>query len=74
MAKLIQDNKQMQAFNDINEMLSEVSLLNEVIMSEAPITIDLGKKRSLSIDRSLEDKVVSVLKTQRQRRVKEIRG
>ena len=72
MAKLIKDDAQVQACNEINEMLEEIKLLNQRILSDDPIVIEVNKKQSVNIDNSFSDKILAILKSQRQKRVKDI--
>lgn len=83
MANLIQDNAQVNALNAINSMLEEVKILNERILSSKPYTIEVEHKKSpkqkqtkaaIVLDRTLAPKLVTILRVQRERRVKDIRA
>lgn len=72
MAKLIANDEQVRACKSINAMLEEVRILNDKIVSEDPIIVEVNKKQSIRIDEQFTDKIVSVLKAQRQKRIKDI--
>lgn len=72
MAKLIANDEQVRACKAINAMLEEVRILNDKIVGEDPIIVEVNKKQSIRIDEQFTDKIVSVLKAQRQKRIKDI--
>lgn len=72
MAKLIANDEQVRACKAINAMLEEVRILNDKIVIEDPIIVEVNKKQSIRIDEQFTDKIVSVLKAQRQKRIKDI--
>lgn len=74
MAVLIQDDAQVRALNEINTMLDEVKVLNDRISSEDPIRVEAGKKVFVTLDDNLAPKLISILKNQRERRVKDIKA
>ena len=72
MAVLIQDDAQLKALEEINQMLEELRDLNLAINSQQPYFIRVNKKRGVVIDESLSGRIETVLRVQRSRRAKEI--
>lgn len=74
MATLMKDDAQVKAFDEVNSLLEQVSLLNERINSSSPMILGINKKKVIQIDDSYKDKIISVLKTQRNKCIKEIQS
>ena len=72
MAVLIQDDAQLKALEEINQMLEELRDLNLAINSQQPYFIRVNRKRGVVIDDSLSGRIETVLRVQRSRRAKEI--
>ena len=72
MAVLIQDDAQLRALEEINQMLEELRDLNLAIESQEAYSIRVNRKRSIVIDENLSGRVETVLRIQRSRRAKEI--
>ena len=74
MPKIIKNEDQINACKEISSMLEEVKALNQAILSEKNdvFTIGFGRKKSVSLDVSLNDKLISVLKLQRAKHIKNI--
>ena len=74
MAKLIRDDAQVKACEEINSMLEEVEQINKKLLSKDPISIEVNKKQSIQIDDTYTDKIRTILKQQRQKRIKDIQN
>ena len=72
MAKLIKDDEQVRAFKEINEAIGELRKINERILSNEPVSIAVGSKQTIQLDGKFTDKVVAILKAQRQTVIKDI--
>ena len=72
MAVLIQDDAQLRALEEINQMLEELRDFNLAIESQEAYSIRVNRKRSIVIDENLSGRVETVLRIQRSRRAKEI--
>ena len=72
MAVLIQDDAQLRALDEINGALDELRLLNEAIKSPDPYIIRVNKKQTIAVDGNLSARIETVLRIQRDRRIKEI--
>ena len=72
MARLIQDDAQVKALEEINAQLEEVRIINGRLSSTDPFFIEVSKKISIKVDESLAPKLIAVLKAQKNRRIKEI--
>lgn len=72
MAKLIKDDEQVRAFKEINEAIGELRKINERILSNEPVSIAVGSKQTIQLDGKFTDKVVAILKAQRQNVIKDI--
>lgn len=71
MAILIQDEAQVKACEEINSLLVAVSSINEMLKTDEPYAITTRKKRA-EVDTEYADKLRHVLKSMRQKRIKEI--
>lgn len=74
MAVLIQDDAQLKALEEINRMLDELRALNTAISGQGPYLIRVNKKQNVAIDENLSVRIETVLRIQRERRIKEIVG
>ena len=74
MATVIKNDQQEKACLEINNMLNEVKALNGAIMTLPGhgVTIQLGRKQTIRLDAAYADKVISVMKAQRAKRIKAI--
>ena len=72
MAILMQDDAQLKALEEINQMLDELKAINLVINAQEPYAIHVNKKKNIVIDENLAPRIETVLRIQRERRVKEI--
>lgn len=73
MAVLIRDDQQVKALEDITSMLNDIKLINSKLnQSGNKFTINVNKKQSILIDAGFNDKIVSVLKAQRAKRIKDV--
>lgn len=72
MAVLIQDQSQLNALGEINQMLEEIRVLNMAISSHEPYFIRANRKQGVVIDENLSARIETVLRVQRSRRAKEI--
>lgn len=72
MAKLIKNDEQVNACKEINLALEEVKKINARILSSDPMAISIGPKQTIVLDGKFTDKIVAVLKAQRQILIKEI--
>ena len=72
MAVLIQDDAQLKALEEINQMLEEMRALDLAINSQEPYSIRVNRKKCVAIDENLSGRIETVLRVQRSRRAKEI--
>ena len=72
MAVLIQDDAQLKALEEINQMLEELRALNTAISGKDPYLIRVNKKQNIAVDENLSVRIETVLRIQRDRRIKEI--
>ena len=72
MAVLIQDDAQLKALEEINQMLDELRALNTAISGKDPYLIRVNKKQNVAVDENLSVRIETVLRIQRDRRIKEI--
>lgn len=72
MAVLIQDDAQLKALEEINQMLDELRALNTAIRGKDPYLIRVNKKQNVAVDENLSVRIETVLRIQRDRRIKEI--
>lgn len=72
MAVLIQDDAQLKALEEINQMLEELRAINSVIEGHGPYILRVNKRQNITIEESLSTRIETVLRIQRERRVKEI--
>lgn len=72
MAVLIQDDAQLKALEEINQMLEELRALNTAISGKDPYLIRVNKKQNVTVDENLSVRIETVLRIQRDRRIKEI--
>ena len=72
MAVIIQDDAQLKALEDINRMLDELRGLNLAIKNGEPYLIRVNKKQMIAVDENLSARIETVLRIQRDRRIKDI--
>ena len=74
MATLIQNELRVKACEDINNMLNEVQTINTAILDgeKTQFGISWGRRRSIDLDRAYSNKLLAMIKHQRQKRIKEI--
>lgn len=74
MANVITDHQQVVACDEINQMLSEVQMLNIAITDRSSFSIPISRKQSIVLDAAYTDKLIALLKQQRVKRIKEIQA
>ena len=72
MAVLIQDDAQLKALEEINQMLEELRAINTAIQGQGPYILRVNKRQSIIIEENLSARIETVLRVQRDRRIKEI--
>ena len=72
MAVLIQDDAQLKALEEINQMLEELRAINTAIQGQGPYILRVNKRQSIIIEENLSARIETVLRIQRDRRIKEI--
>ena len=74
MANVIQNNQQIKACEEINAMLSEVKTLNMAIngADKSAFVISLGRKQNITVDAAYSERIASILRSQRAKRIKDI--
>lgn len=72
MASIIQNVKQLEACNKVNELINEVKKIDELLDARHPLKIDGGKKNVIEIQRSLQKGLKQILVRQRKSIVKDI--
>ncbi len=74
MANVITDHQQVVACDEINQMLSEVQMLNIAITDRSSFSFPISRKQSIVLDAAYTDKLIALLKQQRVKRIKEIQA
>ena len=74
MANVIKNDLQIKACEEINKMLAEVNRINYAITEKLSFTVSFGHKQSVSLDDAFRGKVISILKAQRVKKIKDIRS
>lgn len=69
MAKLIHDAAQVQAMNEINELIAQVEQINARLRSTLPFEIIAEKKSTITLDSKFDKAVRDTLKKQRADRI-----
>ena len=72
MAVLIQDDAQLKALEEINQMLEELRAINTAIQGQGPYILRVNKRQSIIIEENLSARIETVLRIQRDRRIKDI--
>lgn len=74
MATLIQNELRVKACEDINNMLNEVQTINTAILDgeKTQFGISWGRRRSINLDQAYSNRLLAMIKHQRQKRIKEI--
>ena len=76
MPKIIKNDAQMRACDEIVEQLDHIKTINQAILSlnQASFTLSFGRKKSMEIDAVYNDKLGAILRQQRNKRIKEIQA
>lgn len=75
MASILRNNLQEKALEEINLKISEVQLLNKAICSQKTFSFPVsGARKSVALDIIYNDKVKAILRSQRAKRIKDIRN
>lgn len=72
MASIIQNTKQLEACNKVNELINEVKKIDELLDTKHPLKIDGGKKNVIEIQEGLQKGLKQILAKQRRIIVKDI--
>ena len=72
MASIIQNTKQLEACNKVNELINEVKRIDELLNAGHPLKIDGGKKYVIEIQEGLQKGLKQILVKQRKSIVKDI--
>lgn len=72
MASIIQNTKQLEACNKVNELINEVKKIDELLDTKHPLKIDGGKKNVIEIQEGLQKGLTQILMKQRRSIVKDI--
>lgn len=72
MASIIQNTKQLEACNKVNELINEVKRIDELLNAGHPLKIDGGKKNVIEIQEGLQKGLKQILAKQRKSIVKDI--
>lgn len=72
MASIIQNTKQLEACNKVNELINEVKRIDELLNAGHPLKIDGGKKYVIEIQEGLQKGLKQILAKQRRSIVKDI--
>lgn len=72
MASIIQNTKQLEACNKVNELINEVKRIDELIDARHPLKIVGGKKNVIEIQEGLQKGLKQILVKQRRSIVKDI--
>ena len=68
----LQDDAQLKALEEINQMLEELRAINTAIQGQGPYILRVNKRQSIIIEENLSARIETVLRIQRDRRIKEI--
>ena len=72
MASIIQNTKQLEACNKVNELINEVKKIDELLDTRHPLKIDGGKKNVIEIQEGLQKGLKQILVKQRKSIMKDI--
>lgn len=72
MASIIQNTKQLEACNKVNELINEIKKIDELLDTKHPLKIDGGKKNVIEIQEGLQKGLKQILAKQRRSIVKDI--
>lgn len=72
MASIIQNTKQLEACNKVNELINEVKRIDELLDTKHPLKIDGGKKNVIEIQAGLQKGLKQIPVKQRRSIVKDI--
>ena len=72
MASIIQNTKQLEACNKVNDLINEVKKIDELLDTRHPLKIDGGKKNVIEIQEGLQKGLKQILAKQRRNIVKDI--